>query len=167
MGCRMAAEDKLICRCYVVPESAIRRAVADHGLRHVEEVTAVTRAGGGCSSCWDDIQALLDAILGRPLPRDVPDASGLSSAQKRARIVKTLEEDVQRVLDLNGLQLQVVDVGGDRVLARFYGDRVGTTAASFLAIKRHVVDRMSAACGMKMNLVELNVLEGLAKSAKA
>ena len=161
------AEDKLICRCYVVPESAIRRAVAEHGLRHVEEVTAVTRAGGGCSSCWDEIQGILDGIHGKAPARDVPDASGLSAAQKRARIVKAVEEELQGILDLNGLQLQVVDVGADRVLARFYGDRVGTTAASFLAIKRHVVDRMSAACGMKMNLVELNVLEGLAKTAKA
>jgi NifU-like protein len=163
----MAAEDKLICRCYVVPESVIRRAVAEHGLLHVEEVTAVTRAGGGCSSCWDDIQALLAAIHGQPLPKDVPDASGLSAAQKRALIVKVLEVDLRRLLELNGLGVQLVDVGGDRVLARFYGDAVGTTAASFLAIKWLVVDRMSDACRMKMNLVELNVLEGLAKSAKA
>lgn len=161
------AEDKLICRCYVVPESAIRKAVAEHGLHHVEEVTAVTRAGGGCSSCWDEIQAILDGIHGRALPRDVPDASGLSSAQKRARIVKAVEEELQGVLDLNGLQMQLVDVGGERVLVRFYGDKVGTTAASFLSIKRHAVDRMSAACGQKMSLVELNVLEGLAKTAKA
>lgn len=160
-------EDKLICRCYQVREGVIRKAVADHGLRQVEEVTAVTRAGGGCSSCWDEIQALLDGIHGRALPRDVPDASGLSAAQKRARVVKAVEDDVQAVFDLNGVQMQLMDVAGDRVLARFFGDRVGTTAASWLAIKRHLVDRLSAACGQKMNLVELNVLEGLAKAAPA
>ena len=160
-------EDKLICRCYQVRASAIRASVADHGLRQVEEVTAVTRAGGGCSSCWDEIQALLDGIHGRALPRNVPDASGLSAAQKRARIVKAVEDDVQAVFDRNGVQMQLMDVAGDRVLARFFGDRVGTTAASWLAIKRHLVDRLSAACGQKMNLVELNVLEGLAKAAPA
>ena len=157
-------EDKLICRCYHVRESVIRRAVADHGLRQVEEVTAVTRAGGGCSSCWDDIQGLLDEIHGRALPRDQPDASGLSAAQKRARILEAVEDDVQAVFDLNDVQMQLVDVAGDRVLARFFGDRVGSTSASWLAIKRHLVDRLSAACGQKMNLVELNVLEGLAKA---
>lgn len=159
-------DDKLICRCYLVSESTIRRAVAEYDLRHVEEVTAVTRAGGGCSSCWDDIQALLDAIHGRAPARDVPDAGGLTAAERRSRVMKAVEDDVQPILDLNGLQLQVADVGPDRVLARFYGDAVGTTAASYLAIKRHAVDRMSAACGRKMNLVELNVLEGLAKAAK-
>jgi NifU-like protein len=160
-------EDKLVCRCYRVTEGAIRLAVAEHDLRQVEEVTAVTRAGGGCSSCWDDIQALLDGIHGRALPRDAPDASGLSSAQKRARLVRALEEEVEAVLGLNGVQMQLVDVAGDRVLARFFGDRVGSTDASWLALKRHVVDRMAAACGQKMNLVELNVLEALAKAPPA
>lgn len=160
-------EDKLVCRCYRVTEGAIRRAVAEHDLRQVEEVTAVTRAGGGCSSCWDDIQALLDAIHGRALPRSVPDASGLSSAQKRARVEAVLTDGLEAVLGRNGVQVQLVDVAGDRILARFFGDRVGGTDASWLALKRHVVDRASAACGQKMNLVELNVLERLAKAPPA
>ena len=154
--------DKIICRCYVVTEGVVRKAIADHQLRQVEEITAVTHAGGGCSSCWDDLQAILNDIWGKPLPRDVPDSSGLSSAQKRALIVKTLEKDVYPLFDVNGLQMQLVDVSGDRVLARFYGRGVGTPAASFLALKRYLVMRLTEACGQKMNLVELNVLEALA-----
>jgi hypothetical protein len=53
-------------------------------------------------------------------------------------------------------------VTGDRVLARFTGNGVGTTAASFLSLKRYVVQKLTEACGVKMNLVELNVLEALA-----
>ena len=155
--------DNIICRCYVVAEDVIRRAIADHQLRQVEEVTALTRAGGGCSSCWDDIQAILNDVWGKPLPRDVADASGLSSAQKRAIIVKTLERDVQPLYDANRLQVQLVDVAGDRVLARFTGNGVGTQAASFLALKKYLVMRTSDAVGQKMNLVELNVLEAMAK----
>ena len=155
--------DNLICRCYVVAEDVIRKAIADHQLRQVEEVTAVTHAGGGCSSCWDDIQAILSDVWGKPLPRDVPDGSGLSSAQKRALIVKALENDVTPLFDLNGLQMQLVDVTSDRALARFYGRGVGSTAASFLALKKYLVQRMSEACGQKISLVELNVLEALAQ----
>jgi len=58
--------------------------------------------------------------------------------------------------------MQLVDVAGDRVLVRFTGNGVGTTAASFLALKRYVVRKVTDACGQKMNLVELNVLEALA-----
>src|SRR6185436_3202128 len=154
--------DNIICRCYVVAEDVIRKAIADHQLKQVEEITAVTRAGGGCSSCWDDLQAILNEIWGKPLPRDVPDSSGLSSAQKRALIVKALEADVYPLFDRNGLQMQLVDVSGDRVLARFYGKGVGTPAASFLALKRYLVQRMTEAIGQKMHLVELNVLEAMA-----
>lgn len=154
--------ENIICRCYLVAEDVIRKAIADHQLRQVEEVTALTHAGGGCSSCWDDLQAILNEVWGKPLPRDVPDASGLSSAQKRSIIVKLLETEIFPLFDLNGLQMQLVDVAGDRVLARFFGRGVGTTAASFLALKRRLVQRMSESCGQKMNLIELNVLEALA-----
>src|SRR5262252_7153263 len=100
-----SGEENLVCRCYMVPEEAIRRAIQEHDLHQVEEVTACTRAGGGCSSCWDDIQEILSEIRGKPLPPNVPDASGLSSAQKRARIVQTIEDDVQELMDRNRLQM--------------------------------------------------------------
>lgn len=157
-------EDPVVCRCFVVSEGVIRRAIDEHRLRQVEEVTACTRAGGGCSSCYDDIQAILDALHGKPVPRNVPDASGLTSAQKRALIVKVIDQNVQALLDLNRLQMQLVDVAADRVLVRFSGGATGTPAASFLALKRYLVKQMSDACGQKMNLVELNVLESLAKA---
>jgi NifU-like protein len=158
-------EDRIVCRCFVVPEERIRKAISEHSLRQVEEVTAVTRAGGGCSSCWDEIQVVLDEVWGRPPGRDVPDASGLSAAQKRARIVAALADGAEALLGLNGIQLQLVDVAGDRVLVRFFGDAVGTQAASYLALKKELVRTLSDACGQKMNLVELNVLESLAKAA--
>jgi NifU-like protein len=160
------SEDTVVCRCFVVPGEAIRRAIQEHDLHQVEEVTACTRAGGGCSSCWDDIQAILSSVRGQPPRRDAPDASGLSSAQKRALIVKALDEHVFPLFDANHLQLQLVDVVGDRVLVRFTGDRVGTTVPSYLALKRFLVQKLTDACGQKMNVIELNVLEGLAKSAR-
>jgi NifU-like protein len=161
-----APADRVVCRCLVVTETTIRQAIRDHQLRQVEEVTASTRAGGGCSSCWDDLQVILNETWGKPLPRDVPDASGLSSAQKRALIVRALEESVYPLFDRNGLQMQLVDVSGDRVLARFFGDLVGTAAASYLALKLYLVGRISDACGHKMQLIELNVLEQLQKAGR-
>jgi NifU-like protein len=151
----------LVCRCFEVADGRIRKAIRDLGLRQVEEVTAATGAGGGCGSCWNDLQRLLDEAWGRPPARDVPDASGLTAAQKRGRIVAFLESDGYNVLEKNGLVMQLVEVGGDRVLVRFSGDRVGGQDASFLAIKRWLVQRLGDACGARMQLVELNVLERL------
>lgn len=159
--------DKLICRCYVVTESTIRGAIGAHDLRHVEEVTAVTRAGGGCSSCWDDIQGILDAMHGKPPGRHVPDGTGLSDAQKRARVVELLDQELRPAFARNGVDVALADVAGDRVLVRFTGEIVGSTSAAFLALKRWMVERMTASIGRKMNLVELNVLEGLPKPSTA
>ena len=159
-------DERVVCRCFVVSECVLRKAILAHQLRQVEEVTAVTRAGGGCSSCWDEIQEILNEIHGLPPGKDVPDESGLSNAQKRARMVRILEEDIRPLFDLNGLTLQLADVTGDRVLVRFYGEAVGTSRASYLALKRYLVRKLSDSCGQKINLIELNVLEGLAKTAK-
>ncbi len=153
--------DGLVCRCYEVPEDVIRQAARDHQLRQVEEVTAVTRAGGGCGSCWDDIRRILDDVWGRPPARDVVDASGLSAAQKRGRVLALLDEDVAPLLERNGLHMQVMDVTSDRVLARFSGDGADTQNASYLTLKRYLVRRMSEVCASPMQLVELNVLERL------
>jgi NifU-like protein len=155
-------EEKLVCRCFKVPEDAIRKAVAERGLRTVEEVTAVTRAGGGCGSCWDEIQALLDGTWGRQPPRDAPDETGLSAAQKKERIARMIELEIRPLFERNGLDVQLVDVSGDRALARFHGNGVGGTSPSYLALKRLLVVKMAEVCGRKMNLVELNVLEQLA-----
>ena len=59
-------------------------------------------------------------------------------------------------------ELAAFDVSGDRVLARFFGMGVGSQRPSFLALKRYLVQRMTEACGQKMILVELNVLEAMA-----
>lgn len=159
--------DRLICRCFVVAESTIRTAIRGHDLRHVEEVTAVTHAGGGCSSCWDEIQEVLESVHGPAAGRNVPDAAGMTDAQKRVRILELIEREVRPIFDRNGLDLRLADVAGDRVLLRLSGEAVGTTAPSFLALKRWLVEKMSAACGGKMNLVELNVLEGLSRTSKS
>ncbi len=148
-----------VCRCFRVREETIREAIRKHDLQHVDEITASTRAGGGCGSCIDDLQAILDAIHGTALRRDIPDASGLTNAQRRDLVRRLLEEEILPLYDLNGLQMQMTDVAGDRILARFSGDAVGGTSASYLVLKRQLVRRASEVCGRKMRLIELNVLE--------
>jgi hypothetical protein len=58
-----------------------------------------------------------------------------------------------------------MDVTGDRVLARFTGDAAGGRSASYLALKRWLVQKLSEACASPMQLVELNVLEALRPQA--
>ena len=160
------SEEPLVCRCFRISGDKIRKAIKEKELKLVEEVTALTRAGMGCSSCWDDIQEILNGIWGKPPARPAKGKPGLSRTKKR-KIVRTLiEEEMDSLFRVNGLVCQLVEVGDDRVLARFTGPTVGTPAPSFLSIKRHLVERMIDLCGRKMQLVEINVLEAQAREQR-
>ena len=61
-----AGDEALICTCFFVSERTIEREVQTRGLTTVAEVTRVCNAGGGCGSCHQLIQEILEA---NDLPR--------------------------------------------------------------------------------------------------
>ena len=54
--------DTLICHCYQVTASAIRRAIDEGDAELVEEGSRMTSAGAGCGSCQCRIQRLLAGL---------------------------------------------------------------------------------------------------------
>ena len=61
-----AGDEALICTCFFVSESTIEREIQSRGLTTVAEVTKVCNAGGGCGSCHQLIQEILET---NDLPR--------------------------------------------------------------------------------------------------
>ena len=61
-----AGDEALICTCFFVSESTIEREIQTRGLTTVAEVTRACNAGGGCGSCHQLIQEILEA---NDLPR--------------------------------------------------------------------------------------------------
>jgi bacterioferritin-associated ferredoxin len=55
--------DTVVCHCFGVTESVIREAIDVLGASSVAEMTATTRAGGGCNGCHCRIRRML---AGRP-----------------------------------------------------------------------------------------------------
>jgi len=55
-----SGDEALICTCFFVSERTIEREVQQHGFTTVMEVTRATNAGGGCGSCHQLIQEILD-----------------------------------------------------------------------------------------------------------
>lgn len=55
-----AGDEALICTCFFVSERTIEREVARRELNSVAEVARVCNAGGGCGSCHQLIQEILD-----------------------------------------------------------------------------------------------------------
>lgn len=53
-------DEALICTCFFVSERTIEREIATRSLETVAEVTRVCNAGGGCGSCHQLIQEIID-----------------------------------------------------------------------------------------------------------
>lgn len=53
-------DEALICTCFFVSERTIESEIATRGLRTVAEVTSACNAGGGCGSCHQLIQEILE-----------------------------------------------------------------------------------------------------------
>ncbi len=56
--------DVIICNCNEVYKSEIIKAIKENGAKTVEDVGEITGAGTVCGGCQDDIQDILDEILG-------------------------------------------------------------------------------------------------------
>jgi NifU-like protein len=53
-------DEALICTCFFVSERTIEHEIATRGLKTVAEVTRACNAGGGCGSCHQLIQEILE-----------------------------------------------------------------------------------------------------------
>ena len=60
-------EGNLICRCFGVSDTKIKRIIRENNLTTAEQVTNYVKAGGGCSSCLPDIDDLIEEAMQRGL----------------------------------------------------------------------------------------------------
>ena len=137
---RELKDDPLVCTCFNVHESEIVQAVRINHLTTVEQVTNYTKAGGACGKCKSAIQAILDRVTSDER-RETSEESEVQSpksetppltpVQKALKIEAALEKDVRPALRLDGGDIELVDVQGDKVLVRFLGHCAGCMAARF------------------------------------
>jgi len=135
-GVRPAAEvmeeGQLICKCFGVTDTRIRRVVRENGLRTVEQVTNYTKAGGGCSSCVMDIQDILDEELAaREAARtsQPPPPRKLTNLQKISLIQQVITDEIRPRLKGDGGDIDLVDVDGNKVHVSLRGMCTGCMAA--------------------------------------
>lgn len=141
-------DSALVCSCFGVSEQKIRRLIRENRLTSAEEVTAYSKAGGGCGSCLAQIEDLIAAVLAEtdatpsedsrnskgnsqnqtePSPAAPPPVSAtatpppLTTLQKIARIQAVLEEEVRPLLLADGGDVELYDLEGDQVWVRLKG----------------------------------------------
>ena len=151
------SDDPLICRCYRVHKSEIVAAIREKNLKTTDAIREETGASAGCGTCYEDVEAVLDGVIGRVTARRA--APAISMSQMRILVLGAIDRHVKPLFERNGVGVDVLGVEADRVLARLKGKTVGTTLPSILTLKWYMVKIMSDACGRKVGLIEMNILE--------
>ncbi|MEH2328909.1 Fe-S cluster assembly protein NifU [Nostoc sp.] len=152
-------EGALVCSCFGISESKIRRVVLENNLTGAEEVTNYVKAGGGCGSCLANIDDIIKSVqqeyaspaindYGVKVATEIVTSKerSLTNVQKIALIQKVLDEEIRPVLIADGGDVELYDVEGDRVkvvLQGACGSCSSSTATLKIAIEARLQDRVS------------------------
>ena len=118
----------------------IKRVVRESNLTSIEDVTDYTKAGGGCESCHDQIQAIIDEVHGRPHIVSRKPAR-LTNIQKIKLIEETLEREIKPSLKQDGGDIELIDVDGNNVMVKLRGT-CATCVASEVTLKHYVESKL-------------------------
>lgn len=136
-----------ICRCFCVPESKIERAIRDNNLTSIDEITHFTKAGGGCSSCHVDLKQILSRVRAE-LPENQPKkevkplpSANLGNLEKMKAIQEVLDREVRPGLAMDGGDMELVDVQGNKVYVQLHG-HCNSCSSSTTTMKFFVEDRL-------------------------
>ncbi|WP_414753699.1 Fe-S cluster assembly protein NifU [Anabaena sp. CCY 9910] len=152
-------EGALVCRCFGISESKVRRVIRENNLTTAEQVTSYIKAGGGCGSCLADIDDLISAVIKESAPVGTYKLSTkiaattqeqsprpLTTVQKIALIQKVLDEEVRPLLIADGGDIELYDVQGDNVqvvLQGACGSCPSSTATLKIAVEAKLQERVS------------------------
>ncbi|MFW5870891.1 MAG: Fe-S cluster assembly protein NifU [Verrucomicrobiota bacterium] len=126
-------EGKVICQCFGVTETEIRRVVEENQLSTIEQVTDYCKAGGGCGRCHPEIEEIIKKAQTRTGPESTPSPGfeRMTTVQKIHRIEDVIDREVRPQLKKDGGDIEMVDLAGNRVIIAFRGRCSGCSVAGF------------------------------------
>ena len=137
-GLKRELEGEVVCHCFGVTRNDLERVIRENGLKRIEDVTHYIKAGGGCESCHDDIQAVIDevakgAACGASCEPSEPEPAikKLTNIQKIRLIEETIEREIRPRLRSDGGDIELIDVDGDRVIVGMRGNCANCMTAQF------------------------------------
>ena len=127
---RTQEEGKLVCKCFNVTDQTIIRAIRENHLKTVDDVTAFTKAGGGCGECRDEIAEILEAeTIEQPVKKPAEEKpAGLSNLQRMQKVMEVINM-IRPQLQADGGDIELVDINGKVVSVRLQGSCHGCAAS--------------------------------------
>lgn len=133
-------EGRIVCRCFGVTDTKIRRLAKENNLHRPEEITNYCKAGGACGSCLDEIQEILDGLWREAAPHKeevIHPPEGMSIVQKVVRVQEVINKEISPMLESDGGSIELVDIQENIVFVRLHG-RCAVCATSHVTIRNTV-----------------------------
>lgn len=143
-------EGALVCSCFGISETKIRRAIIENNLITPEEVTNYVKAGGGCGTCLTGIDDLIAAVVDEKAATANRMAAEIATAQEQNRPLTNIQKItlIQKVLDevrptllADGGDVELYDLEGDTVKVVLKG-ACGSCASSTATLKGAIETRI-------------------------
>ncbi|MBN1808756.1 MAG: Fe-S cluster assembly protein NifU [Planctomycetes bacterium] len=133
-GEKPAPEDsgRIVCRCFGITDNKIIRAIRDHDLTTVDQVTHYTKAGGGCGKCREEIAEIIrytraDMAARAKRSSQSPPRTNL---QRMQQIIQVIDDRIRPSLRLDGGDIELVDIEGTTVTVALRGRCAGCLAGA-------------------------------------
>jgi NifU-like protein len=146
-------EGQTVCECFNVTDKQIERALTEHDLKTIEDVTHYIKAGGGCGKCHDAIQELIDTYSGVQTQK-APQPRRLTNIQKIRLIEETLEREIKPALNQDGGDIELIDVDGNTVFVKLTG-RCAACAMSQVTLKDYVESKLRELVANELTVEEV------------
>ena len=127
-----AEPGEIVCKCFGVTDLRIERVARENDLRTIEDVTHYVKAGGGCKTCHDDIQAIIDRVqaekAAEPAPKEEP--RPLTNLQRMQKVMQVIEREIRPSLQADGGDIELIDIDSKKVIVALRGACAGCGAAN-------------------------------------
>lgn len=126
-------DGELVCKCFGVHAGLIEEVVCANRLSTVEDVTNYTKAGGGCSSCHEKIEEILDKIARQRGQKFTPPEWETAAADtpparwaeltmpQRVRRVEAVIAKVRPQLQADHGDIELVEIDGKTIYVSMLG----------------------------------------------
>ncbi len=119
------ADSPIVCECFGVTEKEIERVIRENALTTVADITAYTKAGGGCGRCVPELEKILARVARGEVPaseapaREAP--KKLTFLQKARLIEDAIKSEIAPALMRDGGDIELVDINGNEVQVTLKG----------------------------------------------
>ncbi|MCC9608398.1 Fe-S cluster assembly protein NifU [Blastopirellula sp. JC732] len=125
-------EGDLVCKCFGIDSAMIEKTVTENKLQSVQDVINFTKAGGGCSSCHEKIEDILETLTSKrqkvvaeqvettPEETPAPVTGTLTILQKIRRIERVIDS-IRPQVQMDGGDIELVDFDGSTVFVNLTG----------------------------------------------